>query len=345
MAVKFHKNKEIVLRIFIVCITTLLVIALLEIILRIYPVREITVNNPYQYIKTKGQARFGIPFNTYAETFPLKFDSRGYYRKSSGIIGYHFNQFGGRWLEPAEQKLGRRNIIVIGDSFTYGFGLRYEDTYIYKIQDSLNKSGLNVSFINFSRPGCDSEMCLTIYNRIKDTIHHDCLIYGLDLNDLIEFPISYILSNRRGCCARIRRYSKLMDFIFVRVGKIKHRQENIRGLIDPSNFEKSYFIKNIEAIKQINIEAQRRSIKFLVVILPILTDLRDCAFCPVYKKIKEQFGINKIAYFDLTDSVCSYQDPDLWIFPFDQHPNEVANTIYARKLEGAIKNILLDSKD
>lgn len=316
----------------IVCVSTFLTIGLFEIVLRLWPLREIAMNDPYQYTETTNEVKFGVPFYTYREIFPLQFDSRGYYKKSRGVIDYHFNQYGARWLKAEEQKTGNGSIIVLGDSLTYGFGVRYEDTCIFKVQSFLNKTGAPLSLVNFSTPGFDSRACLSAYNKIKDGIPHRYVIYGLHVNDLIKFPTNYVTAKVHRFRTRMRQWSKAVDFVLGKVEKIKSRRKNIKKLLEPSNVWQHYFEDNMNAIKALKAETEKRNAEFLVVILPILVNVREETFKPVYDRIKAQLADNKIDYFDLSDSVRSYKDSELWILPFDQHPNEIANQIFAEKL-------------
>jgi len=328
----FRGNKKTVSGIVLVCVSTFLTLFLFEIVLRLWPLREITMNDPYHYTMTTNEVKFGVPFYTYREIFPMQFDLRGYYKKSRGLIEYHFNQYGARWLKAEEQKIGDQNVIVIGDSLTYGFGVRYEDAFIFKVQNSLNKTGIHLSFVNFSTPGFDSRECLDAYNRVKDKIPHRYVIYGLHVNDLIKFPTSYVTSKVRRIRIKVREWSKAMDFMLGQVEKIKSRHENIKKLLEPSNVWQHYFEDNMNAIKALKMETEKRNAEFLVVILPILVNVREETFRPVYDGIEAQLANNKIDFIDLSGSVSSYKDSELWIMPFDQHPNEIANQIFAEKL-------------
>lgn len=323
------------------CVSILLSIYFLEIALWIYPVSKIIINDPYQFTKFIGNVKCGIPFNSYKEIYPLKFDKRGYYKKSGGAVYYYFNQYGARWLKAKEQKVGDKNIVVLGDSFTYGFGLRYQDTYICRAQACLNSKGTNLSLMNFSVPASNSETVLNTYNTIKDRVPHAMILYGLHLNDLIAFPTSYVICNTDKHDMWIRNY-KSIDFILSCIEKIISRQKNIRTLLDPSNFGKPYFINNMNAIKQLNMEAKKRGVGFSVIILPILVDVRSGTFNAVYYKIKQDLINNGIECLDLSSSVSSYRrDSDLWILPFDQHPNEIANRIFAEGLSKYLGKIFL----
>ncbi|MFA5389747.1 MAG: hypothetical protein WC312_08380 [Candidatus Omnitrophota bacterium] len=331
-------GKRIVVNISIVIAGIFLIIAILEIMLRVFPDKYTHINNPYRYTKFLGEFKYGVPFHSYCEIYPVDRDNRKYYKKGSGIIKYNFNQFGARWIKPQNQEIrGDKKIFVIGDSFTLGFGLRYEDTYIYKTQALLREDGLKYDFINFSFPAADSRACLENYIKKRGMIRHNMLLYGMHLNDLLKFPTSYVICDIHGYETRIRNKSKLADFILKRLEKEKSWRENIEKLLDPSMLNSDYFVQNMDAIKQMDRETKRLGVDFAVVILPILADLREETFRPVYNRIKRLLDEYGIKYLDLTASVAGYEDISLWILPFDQHPNEIANSIFAQELRNFFK--------
>ena len=208
------------------------------------------------------------------------------------------------------------------------------------MQNILHKDKICFGLINFSRNGYDSKRCLDIYRRVNK-IPHKIVLYCLHLNDLILFGTSYVvcIDNFYDYTKWTGKSSRLIDFILKRIQKQKSRQKKIQELTNPLRFKDSKFINNIAAIKQMNIEAKQNGVDFYVVILPILIDIQKTTFKPVYNKIIEILNENNINYFDISSSVSSYRDSELWILPFDQHPNEIANAIFAQKLSIFLKDI------
>ncbi len=331
-------GKRILINILIIIAGIFLIITILEITLRIFPDKYTHINNSYRYTKFLGELKHEVPFHSYCEIYPLDFDARKYYKKSSGIIKYDFNQFGARWIKSKNQEIsGEKKIFVVGDSFTAGFGLRYADAYIYKAQNLLHEDGLSYDFVNFSVPGANSKTCLENYRKKRDLIPHDMLLYGLHLNDLLSFSTSYVICDIHRYETRIRNKSKLADFILKRVEKGRSRQKNIEKLLDPSKLSSDYFVENMNAIKQMDRETKQQGIEFVVVILPILVDVQKGTFRPVYDRIKKLLDECGIKYLDLTSSVVHYRDSNLWILPFHPHPNEIANAIFAQELRNFFK--------
>jgi len=95
-----------------------------------------------------------------------KRDARLFWRFRPGIIttsrlfselDYSINSHGMRGPEPADPKRGYR-IIALGNSCTFGWGVAYEDTWIYQLQTLLHERlpGREVEVINAGVPGYSS---------------------------------------------------------------------------------------------------------------------------------------------------------------------------------------------
>ncbi|HEX9974162.1 MAG TPA: SGNH/GDSL hydrolase family protein [bacterium] len=227
--------------------------------------------------------------------------------------------------------LETNNILVLGDSFTYGHGLHYEDTFIYKLQMKLNKKAHRISFVNLAKRGTNSTKCLEIYQQFKDSIPHHAVLYGLHINDLVEFSTSYIATNPL-VIPWIVKWSKGLDFVTKRIHKHIIKKYRIRRLRSSAIFEEEYFIENFKSLVELKKTANEKGIQLYVVLLPMLVDLKKDTFLPLYQGIKKHLESSEIEYIDLTQCLDDFNDKDVWILPFDQHPNEKANEIFAEVL-------------
>jgi lysophospholipase L1-like esterase len=307
---------------------------ILEIVCRIFPwteYNEYQLNNPYYYIERIGNEQPYSPYSTYKERVPLQFDHHFYYAPTDGIVCFHSNQFGARWIEPADQPLEASSVLVLGDSFTYGHGLHYEDTFVYRLQRKLEEGSNRISFLNFAKRGTDAEEILNIYRRFKDTVPHDAVLYGLHINDLVAFTTSYIITNPLAVPWIVER-SKGFDFIAKSIHKLLIRRYRIKQLTDPLLFEEPNFVNKLNALVMLNEAAKNNGVRFYVALLPILVDLKKDTFHPLYDGIRRALDDHKIEYFDLTESLSGFDDRDVWVLPFDQHPNEKANKVFADRL-------------
>ena len=53
---------------------------------------------------------------------------------------------------PLEEKTGLR-VAVVGDSFTYGWGVPFEQAWIKRLEQGLRSKGMDVRFLNLGKPG------------------------------------------------------------------------------------------------------------------------------------------------------------------------------------------------
>ncbi len=294
---------------------------------RIFPPSEIQTNNSYGYVSRllPGMGADGT-VHWVRHNYPLAFDPRGYYRKSDGAIYYFKDQFGGRWVKLHGRKIGKRVGIVVGDSVTYGFGVRYEDSFVYRLGELLK-----TDFINLSVLGADSERAFKAYQQNADKIPHQLVIYGLHVNDLIEFATNYVAENSL-LGLWIAKHSRFAEFLVEKWDDTIGRAERIAKITSPDAFENDVFNGNFRAILKLQAEAEKRRVPLVVAVLPVLVDLKKDTFRPVYGEIEKRLTEHGFKYVDLTHGLENYHDSDLWILPFDQHPNEIAHGIFANEL-------------
>lgn len=305
----------------------------LEVVCRLFPSGsgEILLNDPYRQVKTIGRPRLFAPLHTYSERVPLEYDHQGYYAPSKGVVRFHSNQLGARWTAPEEQPLTGRVVLVLGDSFTYGHGLRCEDTYVFRLQQQLTGKGMPITFLNFAQRGTNAKRNLLNYEEVRERAIHQDVLYGLNVNDLVWFPASHFVTNPLSI-PWITGHWKGYAFVSGRVHRWLIRKQRIRQLLSPSVFESDGFAANMEALVRLDRAASANGTPLRVALLPILVDLDRGTFHPLYDGIRERIEAEGIDVIDLTRCLDGREDRDLWILPFDQHPNAEANRVFAGHL-------------
>ena len=295
---------------------------------RFFHEQEFQINHPYEQTQIRGVVHFQEPFWHYQEIYPLNQDPRNYYAASKGVIPYYFDQFGGRWVRAEERKLKKKVALALGDSLTYGFGLRYEDSFLYLL--SLR---IPLDFVNLARPAADAADSLRIYEKVSNKIPHDALVFGLHLNDLIEFPTSYVsdnaLLNRRFFLVS---HSRALRFFLTKWDVVLGRPQRIQNIKEGASPQIPFYAHNLEALKQMQAMAAKKKIPFRVIILPFLVDVQEKTFSETFARVKQSLAEAGIKYLDLSQGWDAFHDQELWITPFDQHPNEVANKLFAERL-------------
>jgi lysophospholipase L1-like esterase len=100
------------------------------------------------------------------------------------ILHVH-NKSGMRRTEPFPPKSDHQfRIMIVGDSLTYGYGVREEETYPMQIETAL-KRNFNVEVLNLGVNGKQSKDILEVVRKHTPTLQPDLIIYGVCLNDFL----------------------------------------------------------------------------------------------------------------------------------------------------------------
>jgi hypothetical protein len=303
---------------------------LLEVVCRVFPCtryREFRINDPYYYIETIGQVRHHIPYYTYKERVPLRFDTHSYYGQTNGLVCFHSNQFGARWVEPNDQNVGESVILLLGDSFVYGHGLHYQDTFAHRLQRSFEEEGCPIDILNFAERGADARDVLDTYLKLADLIDHSLVLYGLHINDLVHFSTSSAITNLLAVPWLVK-HSRGFEFMVEMIEKHWFRKYKIGRMTSSSQFAKRFFAENMDAIVALEDLTCSNGARLCVIVFPILLDLNKDTFSSLYAGIIEQLERRGIEHIDLTECLRDCDDEDVWILPFDQHPNDRANQVF-----------------
>jgi len=122
---------------------------------------------------------------------PRKDFSSQIYGIDNRLVKITHNNIGTRNKNNVGEKKKIR-ILVMGDSFTYGWGVRDEDSYPAKLQKLL---GDKYEVINFGVPSYEIDL---VYIRLLEqgfALEPDVIIYGVYLNDFLLHP-EYIVRGR-----------------------------------------------------------------------------------------------------------------------------------------------------
>ena len=304
--------------------TLLLILGGLEIYLRMRPLAPLRLNQPEHYVQLKGLFRPGYPLWRYQEIWPTtpELDPLGYYTRDQGTIDYFFNQFGARWREVADQPVNKSTAIFLGDSYTYGFGLRFEDTFVQRLAQATGRS-----FLNFARPADDTVAIEQHFHQLR--FHTPAAVYyGLHVNDLVHLPGPANFPEPS--------LSRLWDFTAQTLHASHERGQATARLLDPAIFDSAFSRGNFAALARLRQAVKDRGPAFRVILLPLFVDLRQDTLRPFYREIATRLAVSGTSagneLIDLTVGWEKYRDQDLWVTSFDQHPNALAHKIIAERL-------------
>ena len=302
---------------------------------------------PPVYEPRRFEPRGGVPFTTlpggilayqpntvFCSVYDPAGDSRGYLGPT-GRIEYRINRLGLRGPDPPPAKPPNTlRVICLGDSFTFGEGVREEDTWPARLQAALIDSGRHggVEVINAGVQGHGTKESVALYVAHLRSLRPDVVLLGFVLNDAVPFAETIRLNEaatRRPTLSWAARVSRLWEII--ERGQIAAEQErqfadSLRRSFDSEAWRDAREL--LGGMKQLGDED---GFRFVVLVFPVLIELNpDYPFADLHARVAEACHAAGVEYLDLFEVFRGQRGPELWVHPTDQHPNEVAHRLAAK---------------
>jgi lysophospholipase L1-like esterase len=265
---------------------------------------------------------------------------------------YNSEVFRGDELPP--RRAGVRRVIVMGDSFNQGWGVREEDMYSRRIEALLNSSGPERwEVLNCARHDADFPRLWFLF---RTALAHDpdLVIYGMTMNDPERTPrmaarlmeSSPLVVVRGGPLVSspppggsLLSHSRLMQIVEGRLEARRREQSMLRWYLDLFGEPNGWAWRETKGyLRQMNEQMQARGGRFLLVTWPLLVDLDgDYPLLPAHETIAHFAQNAGIAHYDLLDCLRGHPAASLWVHPVDRHPNEVAQRLVAEALAPVVR--------
>ncbi len=224
-------------------------------------------------------------------------------------------------------------IVGLGDSLVFGYGVDHEDTFLYRLHESLNArlgSG-RVEVFNSARPGYDLEDAYGLMQRHVLSLEPRLIILGLHLNDFLKFPTQLIRNPRD---YSIRKYFHLVDLLLYRWEKKEGGEINEREAL--ASFDEESKTGLFNQLKAFDTTLEEREISLLVLIFPLFVKLDAYPFRQIHLEIDEFLTAERIEHIDFLHDFSGQEDAPYWITRDDQHPNEIAHQVFFERVSAYV---------
>ncbi len=305
---------------------------------------------PPTYAKHRIEPEGGIPFTQIPNgpivyqpnaTFSSVYDPAGDYRDyfgPEGRVDYRINRFGMRGAAvPIERTPDTFRAVCLGDSFTFGEGVRYPDTYPAKLALLLSSAmpDRNVEVLNAGVQAYGTNDAIAFYLMRCRQFRPDAVTLGFFLNDVTEFSDTIRQNEAMThelALSPLAQVSRLWE-IFERGRHSRRLQRDYFASIR-SSFESPQWDRCKEILSGMQQEvAQRDGFRFVVVLFPVLWALDgEYPFQDIHNKIEEAAHSAGCEFIDLLDVYRGRPAESLWVHPTDQHPNEIAHKLAAERI-------------
>ena len=259
-------------------------------------------------------------------------------------LRYNSMQF--REREPGPRRPGVRRVVVLGDSFTEGQGVKEPDVYPRVLERALNERGaVEWEVLNFGHRGADFPVLRDTFERVLE-LDPDVVVYGMMLNDCEQAP---------GFRARHRRLSdrltgrsrqerdptpdqafgrRTASFVRHRLERLRTRRQTIAWYADLyAEPNQEGWERTQEHLRHMDRAMRLRGGRFLVATWPVLVDLEGAyPLSRVHQTIGRFCHGAGIPWVDLLPALQERAASDLWVHPIDAHPNEIAHALAGQRL-------------
>lgn len=273
---------------------------------------------------------------------------RGYFGFENEV-DHSTNSDGFRGSEFSRKKdSGSKRLLFLGDSFTFGEGVRDSDTYAKVSERLLQKSGADgfrkCESYNLGVGGYNTTQSLIMLKEFGLHLRPDMIVLGYVPNDA-EPPIFEFDRNSGDLWRREREIESLMlptdkPYYGIRIWSLvssffseRTRMNKVieyyRSISQDSDTGQQ---ASLRALRELADLCKQEKIPCYVLHFPLLFQLSDYPLRASHRKIAAAVNHAGMIYIDLLPELVQRDAETLWVHPTDQHPNEVVHRLAARLL-------------
>ncbi len=259
---------------------------------------------------------------------------------------------------PAIKPPNSTRVLVLGDSFTFGAGVR-DSSLIFpeRLERQLNlefaEQGKQVEILNGALGGSHTHQWLKLLARSKDSFTPDLILIVFFLRDGTNItvrksffnPIRQEIQSREEQSFLYRHlylFRVIQDYMD-RLSISKQYSAALNMAYFGSSEETDEWTRAQENLLEIKRIGEERNAKVALVVFPILVELNDNYPFKEVSNLIEQFSIqNDMPTHNLLPAFMGMHGPDLWVSSFDQHPNARGHKIAADSILPFLKSIISD---
>lgn len=282
------------------------------------------------------------------------YDNRSYFALKWKAANIRTNSAGYREREFARPKPpGVYRIAFLGDSFTFGQGIREEDRLSNQLERELNKRTSGIEVLNFGNPGHNTaDEVKVLKTDVLPDLEPDFVLLQWYVNDLEPRPLSPAVEGagpaKTGGDLLNEFKQKMLNVsvIYFLLADVVHR---VRDMMGANHADETYARVGSPESPESR-EAEKAMIEFIraarasnvpvgVVLVPHLSPLKDgnYPFLYLHKRVLgwcEREGIACVDLFPLMEPYLKdgAKYMQLWVNRFDSHMGPFANELAAKRL-------------
>lgn len=246
-------------------------------------------------------------------------------------------------------------ILALGDSYTFGYGVELEESYPAILERLLNDNvhADKYEVINAGIPGYNTEQELELLRRIIPYYSPKIIIVGFTPNDIwgeisggVWMESFKVITGNKWLLSvgMFLRYNSSFVTQFCRYYKqalIKYiaPRHNLLGFNLTGHYDMFELDAARKALKGIQKIAEDNGSEIIIFILPPLINWDAYPHQDIHNNITRFCADNGIQCIDLLKELSRYGSGEFWVAPCDEHYNPKANKLAAGLLFNHIINV------
>jgi hypothetical protein len=276
-------------------------------------------------------------------------------RRAPYAVEVRLNSQRFRDAELTPRPPGVTRVMVLGDSFTEGQGVREADTCPRRLEHLLNTGGgRRWEVRNCARRATDFPELFANFEGLL-AWEPDLVVHAMVLNDAARAPEfearqrylnDWIVDQARWADPDAPPPSpwapRLLAFGQEAVRRWRVGRDSTRWYRDMyGEPNRAGWERTQGYLREMDRRMRARGGRFLVVLWPLLVGLEGgYPFEDVHRTLDGFFTSAGIAHHDLLPVLRGRRSSDLWVYPVDMHPNEEANRIAAESVAPVIRRLM-----
>jgi lysophospholipase L1-like esterase len=290
----------------------------------------------------------------YERLAPLRYESL--LHRTPFAVESRYNSLRFRDAELGPKPPGVRRVMVLGDSFTEGQGVKEPDTYVRVLERRLNAGGApRFEVRNCGRRGADFPLLFEIFEQIL-RFEPAVVVYGMVLNDAdqsAEFHARQTYVNDlildRGRSAPDGRPLPDMGLLDSRLaGFVRDRLEARRTALETTRWyldmygepNREGWARTQHYLREMNRRMRERGGHLLVASWPLMVNMEgQDPFAAATETVSRFCLAAGIPWHDLRPALGGRSTSSLWVHPVDMHPNELAHRLAGESLAPVVRDL------
>jgi len=243
---------------------------------------------------------------------------------------YHINSLGLRGPELGSDDGAHTRVLVLGDSYTFGWAVGEDEPFARVLEDLLDRNDRPVEVINAGTPGYNTVQQAALLDELWERVRPDLVVLGFVMNDA-EPP-------RSVPCPPDVLYGFADSWLFEELKRVTHLP------VQSKLYERRAYVEQFAAgsperatcraaFGAIAQRCRASDVPLLVFVLPDVSQPLDerYPYGAIHATVRAWGAELSVPVFDLLE-VFSGRDHQAYGVPGDMHPNAAAHRVFATEI-------------